>query len=78
MVLVRLNFISRALYRMPTLNLPKLIDILQEHLDRLYVIWAECKNNDLCDEIEAQRLRISRVIQGLEDVNNTFKDAVRR
>jgi hypothetical protein len=60
---------------MPTLNLPKLIDILQDHLDRLYVIWAECKNNDLCEEIEAQRLRIFRVIEGLEAVNNTFKDA---
>ena len=63
---------------MPTLNLPRLIEILQEHLDRLYVIWAECKNNDLCDEIEAQRLRIFRVIEGLEAVNTSFKDAVRR
>ena len=63
---------------MPTLNLPRLIDILQDHLDRLYVIWAECKNNDLCEEIEAQRLRIFRVIEGLEAVNNTFKDAKRR
>lgn len=62
---------------MPTLNIPKLIDILQDHLDRLYLIWVECRNNDLCDEIERQRLRISRVIQGLEAVNNTFKDAVR-
>ena len=60
---------------MPTLNLPKLIDILQDHLDRLYVIWSECKNNDLCDEIEAQRLRIFRVIEGLEAVNTSFKDA---
>jgi hypothetical protein len=63
---------------MPTLNLPKLIDILQDHLDKLYVIWAECKNNDLCEEIEAQRLRIFRVIEGLEAVNNTFKDATAR
>jgi len=62
---------------MPKLNIPKLIDILQDHLDRLYLIWVECKNNDLCEEIERQRLRISRVIQGLETVNNTFKDAVR-
>jgi hypothetical protein len=62
---------------MPKLNIPRLIEILQDHLDRLYLIWVECRNNDLCDEIERQRLRISRVIQGLEAVNNTFKDAVR-
>ena len=66
------------LYRMPTLNIPRLIEILQDHLDRLYLIWAECKNNDLCDEIERQRVRISRVIQGLETVNTPFKDAVGR
>ena len=63
---------------MPTLNLPRLIEVLQDHLDRLYVIWSECKNNDLCDEIERQRLRIFRVIEGLEAVNTSFKDAVRR
>jgi len=72
-----LELFTYSFYRMPKLNIPKLIDILQDHLDRLYVIWAECKNNDLCEEIERQRLRISRVIQGLEAVNTSFKDAVR-
>jgi hypothetical protein len=60
---------------MPTLNLPKLIDILQDHVDRLYVIWSECKNNDLCEEIERQRLKIFKIIQSLEAVNTSFKDA---
>lgn len=60
---------------MPTLNLPKLIDILQEHCDRLYTIWSECKNNDLCDEIERQRIKIFKIIEGLEAVNTSFKDA---
>ena len=64
-----------SLYRMPTLNLPKLIDILQEHSDRLFSIWSECKNNDLCEEIERQRLKIFKIIQSLEAVNTSFKDA---
>lgn len=51
---------------MLTLNIERLIDILQKHQMALYDIWTECRNVELSDEIERQREKIVRLILSLE------------
>ena len=51
---------------MLSLNIERLIDILQRHQMALYDIWTECRNVELSEEIERQREKIVRLIQSLE------------
>ena len=34
----------------------------------LYEIWVECKNNELCEEIERQRNKLIAIIKTIEEV----------
>lgn len=57
---------------MLTLNIERLIDILQRHQMALYDIWTECRNVELSEEIERQREKIVRLIQSLEILEEEF------
>jgi hypothetical protein len=67
-------FFPLPFIRMPTVNIPKLIEVLQESLDRLYAIYIECRNDELSEEIERVRARLSKVIKSLESVSYSFID----
>lgn len=51
---------------MLTLNIERLVDILQKHQMALYDIWTECRNVELSEEIARQREKIIKLIQSLE------------
>jgi len=57
---------------MPSLNIDRLIDILNSIQMNLYTAWELSKNNDITVVIEQERERLSRLIISLEN----YKDLV--
>ena len=50
---------------MPSLNIPRLLEQLCKTERGLYAIWLDCRNDSLADSIEAERLRLERIITAL-------------
>ena len=50
------------------LNTNRLIDFLNDHQMRLYDIWVECMNTELCEALQKERERIIRLIETLEKI----------
>jgi hypothetical protein len=57
---------------MPSLNLDKLIDILNDIQMRLYSVWELSKNPDITVIIEQERERLSKLVISLEN----YKDSI--
>ena len=67
--LVRLTIVSdfrRPLYKMPRLNIRKLIDRLTDVLAEITEAWADCVNVEIGERLDRQRIMIERIIETLE------------
>ena len=51
---------------MPRINPDKLVECLLKSHAQFQIIWLECKNNDLCDQIRKQMDYIELIVRTIE------------
>jgi hypothetical protein len=56
---------------MPRIVPDKMIECLLKIHNHLSAIWLECKNNDLCDAIQAEMDYIRRLIEAIETITDS-------
>ena len=52
---------------MPRVNPDKLVECLLKIHTQLQIVWLECKNNELCDQIRKQMDYIELMVRTIED-----------
>jgi hypothetical protein len=52
---------------MPRVNPDKLVECLLKIHTQLQIVWLECKNNELCDQIRKQMDYIELMVRTVED-----------
>jgi hypothetical protein len=61
---------------MPSVNVSRLLELLERIERRLYSIWVQCQNSDICAALEVERQHLEQIIYTLLVLNPMIGEQV--
>jgi len=59
---------------MPSVNVSRLLQLLERIERRLYGIWVQCQNSDICAALEVERQHLEQIIYTLLPLNPMLEE----